>query len=93
MESSKGCLEVGSLGTSRRYPELSTRTGRSGIAYCGGFWLELDIGPGDFASTLGNGDADNGAIDDRRVSEEDGFDFGGGDLPAADFYEVLVSSQ
>jgi hypothetical protein len=52
-------------------------------------WLQVDVVAGHLTCAFGDGDANDGAVDDGGVGEEDGFEFGGGNLPAADFYEVL----
>lgn len=53
-------------------------------------WLQVDVVAGHLTCAFGDWDANDGAVDDGGVGEEDGFEFGRGNLPAADFDEVLV---
>jgi hypothetical protein len=45
--------------------------------------ISYDVGAGEFvAAAVGVRDADDGGVGDEGVGEQEGFDFGGGDLEA-----------
>ena len=55
--------------------------------------LALDVGAGMFLGVDGCLDADDARVRDGRVGEEDGFEFGGGDLEAGDLDEFLFEKR
>lgn len=62
----------------------------AGVGGVEGLGLEDDEGLWGFARAVGEGDADDGGVDDLWVGEQDGFEFGGGDLPAVVFDYILA---
>lgn len=64
-------------------PPFNLRPGRRSVR------LERHVCSGAFLRAEGGLDADDARVGDGRMGEEDGFQFGGGDLEAGDLDEFL----